>query len=214
MSARRFAVASLDELERFEGEFTTIPVRIPLGIESFGVNVYAARQAGGPVIEEHDELGTGAGRHEELYVVLRGAAEFTLDGERVEAPAGTLVFIGDPAVRRSAVARETGTAVLVAGGVPGKPFEPSPWESWLAALPSYTRGDYAAATRVMRDAAGRHPGNGNVLYNLACVEALAGERQAALEHLTAAVAADPRTREYARTDSDLDALRDDPAFPR
>jgi tetratricopeptide (TPR) repeat protein len=37
-----------------------------------------------------------------------------------------------------------------------------------------------------------------------------GDREAALEHLRTAFAGEPATREWARTDSDLDSLRDDP----
>jgi hypothetical protein len=211
--SKPFAVARLEEMERFEGEFTTTPVRIPLGIESFGVNAYSAAEAGGHVIEEHDELSAGAGRHEELYIVLAGRAAFTLDGEEVDATPGTLVFVSDPNVRRAAVAHEPGTTVLVVGGVPGKAFRPSPWESWLAALPFYTRGDYEPAVELMRAALSAYPGNPNVLYNLACVEALAGEGEAALGHLREAAEGNPRTAEWAQTDSDLDPIRDDPRFP-
>ena len=56
-----------------------------------------------------------------------------------------------------------------------------------------------------------HPGNTSLLYNLACMEALLGERDAALEHLSQAKS-NPRVREWAATDSDLDSLRDDPRF--
>ena len=58
-----------------------------------------------------------------------------------------------------------------------------------------------------------YPGNPNVLYNLACFEALAGRVDDALEHLAQAAEADPRTREWAQTDSDFDAIRSDPRFP-
>ena len=71
MSGPGYRTAHLDELERFDGDAVTIPVRIPLGIGSFGINAYAAREAGDQVIEEHDELGAGAGHHEELYFVLK-----------------------------------------------------------------------------------------------------------------------------------------------
>jgi Tetratricopeptide repeat len=212
--ARPFEVARLDELERIPGEFETIPVRIPLGIRAFGVNAYANESAGGRVVEEHDELGDGAGRHEELYIVLGGRARFTLDGEDVDAPAGTLVFVRDPAVRRGATAEEPGTTVLVVGAAPGQAFEPSPWEAWLGAFPHYHRGDYGRALEIMRSALAQHPGNPNVLYNLACMESLSGEREAALEHLRAALEADPSRREWAQSDSDFDPIRDDPDFPR
>jgi tetratricopeptide (TPR) repeat protein len=211
---RPFEVARLDELHRIPGEFDTTPVRIPLGIRAFGVNAYGNESAGGRVIEEHDELGDGAGRHEELYVVVRGRARFTLDGEDVDAPAGTLVFVRDPAVRRGAVADEPATTVLVVGATPGQAFEPSPWEAWLEAYPYYERREYGRALEVMRSALAQHPGNPNVLYNLACMESLSGERESALEHLHAALEADPSRREWAQADSDFDPIRDDPGFPR
>lgn len=213
MTDRPFKVVRLDELERIPGEFETIPIRLPLGIRAFGVNAYGSPAAGGQVIEEHDELGSGAGHHEELYVVLTGRARFTLDGEEADAPAGTFVFVRDAAVRRAAVADEPETTVLVVGGISGQAFEPSPWESWLAAAPFALRKDYARAVEVMRDALAEHEGNPNVLYNLACVESLAGEREAALGHLARAIEADPHAREFAQSDSDLEAIRGDPRFP-
>lgn len=212
--SERFEVARLDELHRLEGEFVTHPVRTRFGITAFGVNAYSGAEAGGRVIEEHDELGAGAGHHEELYVVLSGRARFVLDGEERDAPAGTFVFVRDPAVRREAFAEESGTTVLVAGGVPGQAFEPSPWEAWLEALPFYRRKEYDRALEIMRGRLAEHPQNSNVLYNIACVEALAGEHDSALEHLNRAVGLDPRAREWAQTDSDLDAIRDDARFPR
>src|SRR6185295_5676833 len=120
---RRAVTAHLDEISTVAGagELGILPVRVRFGIESFGVNAYTALADGGRVIEEHDELGAGAGRHEELYFVARGRAVFTLSGEEVDAPAGTLVYVPDPAVRRGAVATETETVVLVVGGVPGRP---------------------------------------------------------------------------------------------
>ena len=213
MSEPPFAVARLDELDRFEAEFVTIPVRIPLGITAFGVNAYAARENGGLIIEEHDELGSGAGGHEELYVVVSGHARFSLAGEEIDAPLGTLVFVRDPAVRRSAHSAAPDTTILVVGAQPGRAFEPSPWEAWLEALPHYRAGDYDAAVEVMRRALERHSDNPGVLYNLACCEALAGRKDEALAHLGHAVELEPKHAEYARTDSDLDAIRNEEGFP-
>jgi hypothetical protein len=51
--------------------------------------------------------------------------------------------------------------------------------------------------------------NAGVLFNIACCEALRGRTDAAIERLDAAVQADDRARELARTDSDLDSLRGD-----
>jgi tetratricopeptide (TPR) repeat protein len=203
-----FETAQLDELDRLAGEFDTIPVRIPLGIAAFGVNAYGSREAGGHVIEEHDELGAGAGRHEELYVVLAGRATFTLAGEELDAPVGTLVFVRDPALRRSAVAAEPDTTVLVVGGTVGKAFSPSPWESWLEAHPFYDSKDYDAAAAVLVRALEAHPDNPNVLYNLACCEALGGRVDEARAHIARAMELDPRTSDWAARDADLDPIRD------
>ena len=212
---RRFETAHLEEIAPIvgAGEFGILPVRLHFGIQSFGVNAYVAPADGGRVIEEHDELGTGAGRHEELYIVVKGHATFTLDGEEVDAPAGTFLFVSDPNVRRGAVGREQGTTVLVVGGVPGRLFQASPWEAWLEASPYLERGEPDGGIAVFERALAAHPGNPNVLYNLACFESIAGRTDAALAHLDEAIAADPRTREWAQSDSDLDQIRDDPRFP-
>ena len=67
----------------------------------------------------------------------------------------------------------------------------SPWDSWLEALPLYTAKDYEGATAIMARALERHPDNPNVLYNLACFEALAGHRAEALAHLVRSAELDP-----------------------
>jgi hypothetical protein len=210
-----FAAAHLTDIEPVtsSGAFEILPVRLRFGISSFGVNAYTAPVDGARVIEEHDELGHGAGRHEELYFVSSGHAVFELDGKEVDAPAGTLVFVGDPKVRRGAVARSGGTTVLVVGGVIGQAFKPSPWEAWLEAMPHLRAGKPERGVEVFEQALAAYPGNPNVLYNLACFEALAGRADDALAHLSEAVAADPRTRQWAQSDSDFDAIRADPRFP-
>lgn len=191
-----------------------LPIRLRFGIASFGVNAYTVAATGDRVIEEHDELGAGAGRHEELYFVAFGHAVFDLDGETVDAPAGTLVFVSDPRVRRGALAGAAGTTVLVVGGVAGQPFTASPWEAWLEAAPFLESGEAGRGVEVLERALAAHPGNPNVLYELACCESLAGRTDAALAHLAEAIAADPRTQNWAQSDSDFDPIRDDPRFPR
>jgi hypothetical protein len=212
---RPFDTVSTSDIVPVAGSegFAILPVRLRFGIESFGVNAYRATADDAPVIEDHDELGHGAGRHEELYFVAVGHAVFELDGQQVDAPAGTFVYVGDPTVRRRAIGREEGTTVLVVGGVSGMPFRASPWEAWLEAAPHLEAGDPHTAVEVLQRTLASHPGNPNVLYNLACAEALAGSGEDALTHLAEAVAGDPRAREWAQTDADLASIRDDPRFP-
>jgi quercetin dioxygenase-like cupin family protein len=69
-------------------------------------------QSGAFVVGEQDALGPGASGHEELYVVVAGACTFTVDGEDVDAPRGTAVFVGNPAAKRSARATEDGRSTM------------------------------------------------------------------------------------------------------
>jgi hypothetical protein len=113
------------------------PLRHHLGIGAFGVNAWLAPAAGDQAVERHDEAPAegGTNGHEELYVVLRGTARFTVDGDGFDAPAGTLVFISDPALVREAVAAEDDTIVLAIGAARGVAFTPSDWETrWLRKL--------------------------------------------------------------------------------
>lgn len=111
--------------EKSPGDPVWHPLRIHFGIQAFGTNANVASEDGGLLIGDHTELDT---RHEELYVVTEGHATFTVAGEEVDAPAGTLVYVRDPAVIRGAVARERGTTVLAFGGAPGEAFAVSEWE--------------------------------------------------------------------------------------
>ena len=154
------------------------------------------------LIEEHDETGINAGGHEELYVVLTGLARFTIDGADHDARAGTLVFIPDPESRRSAVALEDGTSALAVGGPVGEAYQVAPWESSFVATGLAQAGDPAAAADLMAEEAAAHPGHVGLLYNLACFEALAGRREAALEHLRAAADIEPeQVRRWSADDS-------------
>jgi tetratricopeptide (TPR) repeat protein len=208
-----FRVTTLDEVPRQEGAEGSdwLRLRKQLDVRAFGVNVYGA-DTGKRVIEEHDELGTAAGRHQELYVVVRGRARFELDGDVHDAPTGTLVFVRDPAVRRGAHAEEDGTLVLVAGGNPGHAYEVSIWEQAADAYPHWEAGDYGKAVEILRGVVEKYPETGLILYNLACAEALNGERDAALEHLARATALEERWRKAASEDRDFDAVRDDRRF--
>ena len=107
------------------GEATWHAVRHAFAIGSFGVNAYVAESAGDVFTSEHDEIDT---RHEELFFVASGRATFTVAGETIDAPAGTFVYVRDPALVRGATAQEAGTTLLAIGGEPGQAYEVSTWE--------------------------------------------------------------------------------------
>jgi tetratricopeptide (TPR) repeat protein len=206
-------VVHIDELERVKtgGAGLWRPIRRALGVTGFGVNAYTAEQAGEELIERHDERSFGAGGHEELYVVLTGRAAFDVGGEEVDAPAGTLVLV-PPGVERAATAAEANTTVLIVGGRPGAALPVSPFEYWYAGLPAYEAGHYASAIEIATEGLADHPQNPSLRYQLACYEALAGNREAAIRHLRIAFDNNPATREWAAGDEDLESVRDDPAL--
>jgi tetratricopeptide (TPR) repeat protein len=186
------------------------PVRRTLGVEAFGINAYVARNAGDDVVEEHTEESLG---HEEVYVVLNGHATFTLGDEALDAPAGTVVFVRDPAIRRHASAEEPNTAVLAIGGPREGSYEPSPWEDYFAAERHRSAGDYDAYLAELQEAAAKRPDHPATLYNLACAEALVGHADDSLAHLRRALELKPEWAEMAMTDDDFASLRDRPDWP-
>jgi tetratricopeptide (TPR) repeat protein len=205
-----YAIASLDEIEEIDdGRCPFRPVRFHFGIQSFGVNAWTAKNAGDRLINEHDEEGpTG---HEELYVVLNGHARFEIDGETVDAPAGSFVF-AKPNAKRTAFAEAAGTTLLAMGATPGVAYEAQGWEIWAPLNALYQAGEYAEAAERGRALADKHPDSPGLLYNIACCEALAGDKENAMTHLRTALASGGPLLELAKEDSDLDSLREEPGF--
>ena len=208
-----YKVARIEEIEEIDdGRCPMRPVRHHFGITAFGINAFTAREKGDRLINEHDEADEGAeDGNEELYLVQRGHAAFELDGERLDAPVGTFVFV--PArVKRTAWAEKPGTTIVAVGGVPGKAYEPGGWEIWGPLNRHYQAGDYETVVAQGRELIEANPQYSLPLYNLACCEALAGHTDDAIEHLREAIDRNERLREFANGDSDLDSIREEPAF--
>ena len=191
-----------------------IPIRDHFGIGAFGVNAYRAEEPGDRVISDHTET---LSMHEELYIVVEGHATFTVDGEEIDAPSGTLVFVSDPATRRVAVAKEAGTTVLVTGARPGHAFEVAPWEETWAenreAMKLYREERFGEAADVLRETVKSHRDGAALFYNLACFDSMAGaDAQTVAESLGRAIELHPGFRDFARDDTDFDRLRDEPAI--
>jgi tetratricopeptide (TPR) repeat protein len=212
--SEKFQVATLSEIEipSSDPAIRWAPIRRDLDVGSFGINAWTAAEAGTNVISEHDEVGPRAQRHEELYFVVKGRATFTVDGETIDAPAGTVVLVRDPAAKRGAVAEEDGTTVLTVGGRPGEAFTPSSWERSGPALAFFATQEYEKAQEALRKAHEEFPDDPTVLFNLACAESLLRRADDAVDHLGQSIAIDERFREFAQTDSDFDLIRDDPRF--
>ena len=206
-----YQVAHLDDIEELnDGRCPYRPVRHHFGITSFGMTAWTGRDAGDRIINEHDEADV-ADQSEELYLVQAGRAVFELDGERVDAPVGTFVF-APPGVKRTAFAEEPGTTIVAIGGVPGKAYEPVGWELWAPIRPQYEAGENEVVVERLREVVDASPQYALLNYNLACLESLTGRTDDALEHLRRSIEMSERVRDYAKGDSDLDAIRNEPAF--
>jgi hypothetical protein len=205
--SERWTSLRVDEVPAIKvaGELRWKPIRRTLGIEAFGMNAYTAERAGDDVVERHSEERL---RHEEVYIVLAGRASFELDGETLDAPAGTIVFLRDPTVRRYATAAESGTTVLAVGGKPGEAYTPSAWEWYFEAERFRDPLDTEAALRLMDEANERFPDNVGVVYSTACWEALAGRPDDAWATLQRAIELDPKARDWALGDEDLASLHE------
>ena len=202
--------AHLDQIEELDDAGCRYrPVRVHLGLTAFGASVWTAEEIGDLVINEHDP--GDPTYDQELFLVVRGHAVFELDDERVDAPAGTFVS-APPGTRRRATATEPGTAILLIEGTPGKGYEPRGWELWAPLAPLYGAGRYAEVADALRGAVEGHPEYGMLFFNLACCESMMGKRSEALDHLRRAIELAEEFRDNARSDADLDAIRDEPAF--
>ena len=205
----RYAIAGLEEIDTLpDGRYRYRPVRHHFGITSFGVTAWVGAAAGDPIINEYDEDSEPA---EELFVVVSGRAIFEIDGEKVAASAGTLVFT-EPGTRRMAVAAEPATTILVLDGTPGKMYDATGWELWAPLRPLYDNGEHSELSARLRDLIADNPEYPTLVYNLACSESLSGRTTEAIDDLRRAVGASEKHRADAREDSDFDPIRDEPSF--
>jgi hypothetical protein len=196
-------------LENIERRGRDIPVREHFGIHGFGINAYTPSEDG-RLISEHDEVGSG---QEELYIVLEGNATFEVDGETVEAPAGTFVYV-PPETRRKA----TGEGIVLAlGATPGEAYRGLDWgDAWpfhRDSMAAYGEQRYPDALEAVRRGLEHTPDHPGFHYNYACFATLAGDTSdETIGHLRRSVELFPPFREQARRDDDLAAVRGDPRF--
>ena len=183
-------------------------MRHHFGITSFGVTAWVGAAAGDPIINEYDEDSQPA---EELFVVVSGRAVFELEGEKLEAPPGTLV-VTPQGTRRTAVAAEPATTILVIDGTPGNAYDATGWELWAPLRPLYDKGEHAELRARLEELIAANPQYPMLVYNLACSDSLSGRTADAIDHLRRAVGASEKFRANAREDSDFDSIRDEPSF--
>lgn len=205
----RNGVAQLQEIEElYDGRCPFRPIRHHFGITTFGVTSWTAAHAGDRLINQHDEKDEA----DELYVVLSGAARFEVAGDSIEAPTGTLVSVAAGSMR-TAFAEQPGTTILaIGGGRDGEAYRPGGWELFSPLRPLLEAGRHAELVEralPLLEGGQRYP---ELLYNVACSEALIGRSADALAHLRQAIEVVPGLGGFAADDEDLTALRDEPEF--
>lgn len=207
-----YRVLSLPEEGREgDGDRVFIRLRRTLDIGAFGASASYQAKAGEDVVGEHDELGPGADGQEELYVVVRGSATFTLDGEEIEAPQGTVVFV-QPGTTRKAVAASDETIVLSVGGRRGEAYRLPPGAELYDFFEHYKQEDWEGALAACHVALEKHPGNALILYNIACMQSMLGRGDDALATLGESIEKWPKFKENAQADDDFTSIREDPRF--
>jgi hypothetical protein len=119
-----YTACHLDEIAAEKWPYWA-PIRHHFDVRSFGINAWRGTD-GDEVIKRHTEEESG---QEELYIVMSGHATFTVGGDDIEAPAGTLIYIRDPQAERVGFAKQDGTVVLSLGATVGTAYEPSGWDT-------------------------------------------------------------------------------------
>ena len=179
-------VLRLSEIEGYsdEGRPTWRPIRMELGVQRVRHQRVGVDGADQQLIGEHDEVGAGAGGHEEVYVVTSGRARFTVDGQEYRRHRRhgrlrrrTRRARARPRPRRWARSSWSWAAKR------GEAFSVSPWERSAEALRYWKTEEWERAIEVLAAQLDERPDSAGTLYNLACAEARAGLGEAAIVHL-------------------------------
>jgi hypothetical protein len=117
-----------------------------------------------------------------------------------------------PRTKRTAIAKQDQTIIIAVEGTPGKAYEPRGWELWAPLAPLYFAGEYAEVADRLSALVAESPQYPMLYFNLACCESRCGRTGNALEHLQHAIEMSEEFHAAAKTDPDLDPIRDEPAF--
>ncbi|MGZ4334726.1 MAG: TPR end-of-group domain-containing protein, partial [Gaiellaceae bacterium] len=102
--------------------------------------------------------------------------------------------------------------LVAIGGVPGKAYEPNGWEIWAPLAPLYQAGELEQLADRLDTVLADDPPYSMIHFNAACIYSLTGRTEKALTQLRRAVELSDNARDFAKNDTDLDAIRGEPAF--
>jgi hypothetical protein len=125
-----YTVKSFDDMEPMFGGFM-LRARASLGVSSFGMQILNFPPSGGDAYPKHDHAASG---QEEVYVVLRGGADFDVEGETVHLGPQMALRVG-PATQRKIAAGPDGAQILALGASPGAQYEPPEWTELGGPMP-------------------------------------------------------------------------------
>jgi uncharacterized cupin superfamily protein len=112
-----FRVKAIDSMESINDGIVKL-AGAELGVESFGIQVFDF-PPGFADYPEHDHAEEG---QEEVYLVLRGSAEFVIGGERVAISPGDMVRIAADTKRKLEPGPD-GVRILAIGSTPDGRYE-------------------------------------------------------------------------------------------
>ena len=210
-SGATWSAVEVDEVESIDWRRMGInwrPVRQMLGVDFVGMAAFTVHETGEVVIEPHREVDDGRGQ-QEVYIVIRGRARFTIDGQQITAVPGTLIRV-DPQAHREAVALDSGTAVLALGGE--SVFEPSASE-WIERARPHIRSAPARAREILDDLGAHRPGDRASDVGDALLAVGNGDTARAREIVSKLVSDGPEIRPALEADPDLADLLPDPPDP-
>src|SRR3954471_21368339 len=102
-----YTAKSFDDMEAIFGGFF-LRTRAELGVTSFGMQILNFPPNSGDAYPNHDHSESG---QEEVYIVLDGAADFDIDGERVHLEPKTALRVG-PATKRKISTTDQAAQIL------------------------------------------------------------------------------------------------------
>lgn len=112
-----YTVKTIDEMEAIHHGLVKL-AGAELGLRSFGIQVLDL-PPGFSDYPEHDHCEDG---QEEVYLVLRGAAELEVDGQQLSLDVGEMVRVA-PDKRRKLVPGADGARVLAIGAAEDSPYQ-------------------------------------------------------------------------------------------
>jgi uncharacterized cupin superfamily protein len=125
-----YTVSTFDEMEPIYGGFM-LRARAAIGVTSFGMQILNFPPNFSEGYPNHDHAESG---QEEVYVVLKGSADFDIEGDSVHLEPQMALRVG-ATTKRTITTGDDGAQILALGGTPGESFTVQEWTEVGGPLP-------------------------------------------------------------------------------